>query len=63
MTIIARIVAWLWGLFSTPAPAPRHYLRVACKACGKVLAQTSRGTWRHRCAPKLPLKGAAPCGS
>jgi hypothetical protein len=34
------------------APAPRHYPKTVCLVCGKTIALTSKGAWKHRCVVK-----------
>ena len=61
-SLVERIAARLRALFtSPPVPVPRVRARFArgyCPDCGRAVALTSRGTWRHSCRP-VPDKDAA----
>jgi len=57
MNILESIALFLRSVRHRPIPQARprkHYPRAECLVCGKTLALTRSGLWRHRCAATIP---------
>lgn len=50
MTLWDRFVTWFWRR-AQRTEGRRRYLRAPCEVCGRIIARTSKGTWRHQCRP------------
>jgi len=64
MNIIETMLRdWWLRVFPAPVPARRRYPRTTCANCGRDVAHTSRGTYRHSCQPAtLTTTAGGVCG-
>lgn len=53
MNIWQTIMGWFSPPAIGPVKAKRSYGRMVCPDCGKDVAQTSKGPWKHDCRTTL----------
>ena len=55
---LERVWRWVRTWFAPErTPLVRRYPRAACPLCGRDMAISKNGAWRHRCQKRLPLDG------